>query len=86
MLRGTGTVGQGPFYLYEGFGTIKISSDVWISACIKNAEGQTVTGLSHAAGTETSTHAFNVPASGSYYLNVDQGDNELWEITIESGQ
>jgi hypothetical protein len=86
VLRGSGSIGLGPFYLNQGYNTMVISSDAWLSAEVLDEQGIMTEMTIHYADTGASTHAFNVPAQGSHFLNVFTISNEPWEITIKPGQ
>lgn len=87
VLKGNGYTGIGPFYLNQGYNTMAISSDSWVSAEILDDRGYMSTMTIHYQGTGTSTHAFNVPSAESHFMNVHTFDNkDTWDITIKQGQ
>ncbi|MEN6342664.1 MAG: zinc ribbon domain-containing protein [Methanospirillum sp.] len=86
ILTGNGYTGLGPFYLNEGYNTMVISSDSLLTAMLLDNQGMWTEGAVHYQGTGTSTHAFNVPVAGSYFLNVSPIGQDPWSITIKTGQ
>lgn len=87
VLTGNGYTGLGPFYLNQGYNTMVISSDTWVSTELLDDQGYMTDMTIHYSGTGTSTHAFNVPSAGSYFMNVHTMSNQdTWTVTIKPGQ
>lgn len=86
VLTGSGDAGLGPFHLRSGLTTIVITSDRLLYARLLDAGGSWIDGFSHDPDAGTSTHAFNVPSDGIYFLNVVPIGREPWVVTIRAGQ